>query len=249
MNIIADMWRYAEAIGHPNMVNDPLFKDAVKFIPLSSKIDGAFIAEFKDRIIICFQGTKNKDAWKSDFDPFPMSEGMIHQGFYDGWAFFKPIIDVYFQNLLGTSGTDFSSCTKKVYFTGHSRGGTLSPLGARHLAKNRNLPCYCITFGGAAHGTAEYREQFNMLPIFCTRVVNAWDIVPTSKIIGTVFKHIGNLEWLNTRGTGWHKWFQFMRVRDHFYSEYTKTIMQYCKSKGDTEGVEAMKIVLKRAKP
>jgi hypothetical protein len=248
MNIIAKCWIFSEAINH-DVKTDPLFK-GVKYIETFTTIlDQIYIAEFEDEIIICGHGTLNNKAWLSDFTPFPLGEGEIHQGFYDGWAHMKPYVDNYFRTLLGTSGDDFSSCTKKVYFTGHSRGSVMATLGARHLAKNRNLKSYNINFGCPAMFTEKGREEYNFLPIWTTRVVNAWDIVPNSHLIDIAFKHVGNLEHINTNGTGWHDWFQWRRVMDHFYSEYTKSLINYCKDKKDQEGVDALKETLKRARP
>ena len=54
---------------------------------------------------------------------------MIHNGFYDAiQPFIKPIYDY------------LNHCKdKKVYYTGHSRGGALSQLAAYILAKKYNI--------------------------------------------------------------------------------------------------------------
>lgn len=249
MNILAKMWQMSEAINH-NIIDDPLFQGTKYLQTFKTELDEIYIAEFLNEIIICGHGTLNNKAWLLDFTPFPLQENhTIHDRFYAGFAALKPSVDNYFKMLLNTSGNDFSSCTKKVYCTGHSRGSTNATLIARHLAKNRNLKCYNINFGCPAMFTDAGREEYNLLPIWTTRVVNAWDIVPTSHIINIAFHHVDNLQHINTVGTGWHDWFQWRRVMDHFYSEYTKSLIKYCKNKKDDEGVLALQETLKRAKP
>lgn len=182
-------WKHSDlAYSSPtSKKNNPLLKEAEEFVPFANNIDYGYIAIYEDHIIISFKGTNNLKGWISNFNVFPLEKdeylkknlkegkwgkGIIHDGFYEAWKFFKPcitrLIDKYHIN----------STDKDIYITGHSRGGALAELCARHLAKNLGIKCSCVTFGAPSVGIKEYRDQFRSLPINGTRVINGWDIVP-----------------------------------------------------------------------
>jgi predicted lipase len=236
MNIIADMWRYAVAVSHDNKhVLGDIFSNSI-YVPMSNKSDSAFMLEFDDRVIIAFSGTKNLSAWMSNVDVYPLrsdflitdghyGKGTIAGGFYTGWSAFKNAVTNNIRN---------NCYDKPIYCTGHSRGGTLAILCARHIAKNIHLPCSCIAFGSPAPGNKICRDEIDMLPINLTRVVNGYDIVTTTppSILG--FKHPGKLHWLPVPKI--NKYLQHRRIKNHYYSSYTKAIMKYCREKGDRYG-------------
>jgi hypothetical protein len=175
MKTIPKAWLYSEVCCHQPNGAEEEFRGA-SFYRLNSKEDSGYIAFFDDEIIIGFSGTKNILAWASNFDPFPLGNGMIHDGFYKAWSIFKSDVDRIFRNHFKISGDDFSSIQHKILCTGHSRGGAIATLCARHLAKNRGLKVSNVSFGNPAQGNKAYREQFAHLPIFSTRVVNGVDM-------------------------------------------------------------------------
>jgi len=252
MNLLPEMWTYAEYISHrfrylnaTGKLYDPLVEEVFLYIPFFNNEDFAVVMEKKDKIIIAFSGTKNCRAWISNFDPYPLGEGMIHDGFYTAWSYFKDAFDRYFRDNFDVETKNFSGIKKDIWITGHSRGGALASLCARHFAKNRHKTVACMTFGAPAQGTCEYVDQYKELFLDHTRVINGYDIVPEMPSRNLGFYHQMSL--IHLPQPRWHKWFH--KVRDHFYSNYTKAIMMRCISWGDTEGVKQMKRVLKRAKP
>ncbi len=257
MNIIIDMWRFAELCSHDDQgsfIKDHLLSmdKYVIFTPMKNDTDYGYIAEFEDRIIICFRGTSGLEAWLTDFKPYPLdsdnqcSRGYIHDGFYDAWANFKPVIDQYFRDSLGLSSSDFSLCSKQVFITGHSRGGALASLCARHFAKNRKLSVRLVSFGSPAQGTEQYQIECDSLPIQHSRIVNHRDIVPTLPPHALGFRHWGALNLMNYEI---HYDFNPLivdSVYDHAYSRYTDSLISYCKARGNKEELVLMQEVRKR---
>ena len=250
MNKIAEMWQWAELVCHEPKELDPKY-GVLNFTPMNNKDDYGFIAEFSDKILFAFRGTKGKlEPWIQNFDPYPLKDdgkvayikdtlkgglwgdGMIHDGFYTAWSFFKDPVTQYLKAM---------NEKKDIYCTGHSRGGALSTLCSRHIAKNLGMPCSCISYGAPSQGIAAYRDQYNLLPIYHTRVVNGYDIVPNLPPYDLGFRHVGIL--MNLSQPAWHKWFH--RIRDHFYTSYTKAIKKYSLGKGDKEAVALMDQVLR----
>jgi hypothetical protein len=245
MNIIAKMWLYSEACSkEPEVLPDYLDGKKCIYIPMKNKLDYGYIAEYEDKIVICYRGTGKKiAAWISDFDAYPLQEhGMIHDGFYEAWSAFKPVIDAYIKASFKINGNDFSSVNKPVFITGHSRGGNVGTLCARHLAKNRNLKCILVSFGTPAQGKQNYVDQLNSLPINHTRVVNDKDIVPLMPPYHLGFRHGGNL--VKIGETNEDKFELFERIKDHYYSSYTKSLIEYSKSKSDNEAVDILNEIL-----
>lgn len=254
MKIIPNMWQYAEAICHDDMVNDPLFKKAINFIPLINDLDSCYLAEFEDKLIICFAGTKNLEAWISDFTTYPLKDecfihkhdGKICHGFYEGWIAYKDIIFDYIRRM--------SIPRKPIFCTGHSRGGVLACICAGAIAEDLGYPVSCISFGSPAPGNKAYRDKYDLLSVNYTRVVHSLDIVTTVPPDALGFKQPGKLFKLDESVYSWiPEWVRKLmlrtRVIDHYWSAYTKALINYCKKEKDEDGLEAMKEVLKRAKP
>jgi predicted lipase len=237
MKMIQDLWRYAKlATSEPQnkdefiSLNSDLSDNLIEFIPMENFLDYGYIAEYENRIVFCYRGTKGKiQAWLSDFDAYPLQydgspvlqsgrwgEGCIHDGFYTGWSYFKPIITDYVKVLKK------NKIKKELLCTGHSRGGALSTLCARHIAKNLKLSCSNISFGAPAQGTKQYRDEYNKLPIDSTYVINGYDIVPTMPPKQFGFRHVGKPFLLSQ--PIWHKW--FCKISDHYYSSYEKKIKE-----------------------
>lgn len=223
MSIIKDMWGYAD-IGYKEPLNKKqlvsLSKDKYniqepdKYQYRLDKTDFAFIAEDSHHIIISFRGTDNFKGWLSDFDVYPLQElKMIHQGFYDSWSFFKPWIDKYIESYNG----------KDLFIIGHSRGAAFAVLCARHLAKNRNIKgSSCIVYGCPRIGTKEFRDQFNKLPIDCTRITNGFDLVTRIPTHLMGFRHVGKN--IRLKQPLFHKW--FLKIFDHLPKNYKKSLQK-----------------------
>jgi len=202
-------------------------------VPIDSTEDFAYVAIYDKYVIISFQGTVGDiTPWLSNMDPYPLKaeeyngkylrngkwgKGMIHDGFYTTWKFFKLEID----RIIKEYG--ITSKKYKIITCGHSRGGALAELCSRHLAKNKMMPNSCFTFGCPRVGNKEYRDQFRMLPINGTRVVNGWDIVAMvpPKVLG--FKHgCANLIW--NKKAWWMRFIPHIKISDHLTKNYDKFI-------------------------
>lgn len=237
--LIPYTWKHADlSYDHPKIKTQfKLLSRAKEYVYFENKMDFAYAAIYKDHIIFAFKGTSNIEGWISNLDPYPLKSdeyskkylkngkwgsGCIHDGFYTSWKFFKScinkVIETYHINPKET----------KVICCGHSRGGALAELCARHLAKNLNIQNSCFTFGAPAVGTKRYRDQFRMLPVNGTRVVNGRDIVPTlpPKIIG--FRHgCPNKIWF--RSSWWRRFIPRISIKDHL--SYGKVIIKRFKKR------------------
>ncbi|MBN1604716.1 MAG: lipase family protein [Chitinispirillaceae bacterium] len=256
MNIIAQMWLHAEMCSHTPNGSEELFADSI-FIPMENSLDFGYYAEYDNRIIICFQGTKNPAAWVSDFDVYPLrsdyhisdgywGKGTICDGFYTGWSAFKPVITSLIRNSDPIKNKEGKWGYKPIFNAGHSRGGTLSILSARHIAKNLNIPCSCVASGSPAPGNKELRDEIDGLPINLTRVVKGYDIVTTLPPKSFGFRQPGKLLWLPAKKIT--RVFKFIRIKHHFYSEYTKSLIDYCVKSGDDHGYQEMLKILPNVK-
>jgi hypothetical protein len=257
MNIITDMWQYAEAAVHEDKcVEFEPIKNAACFFHAKTDLSYSYIAQFPKRAIISFRGTKNNiESWIKNFSALPLvgdkqinhfksslihtttnQPGIIHNGFYSIWEQSKKMVDDFISSI---QPQKFSIEGYKIIVTGMSQGGAIATICARHLAKNRNIVPDLVTFGAPAQGTKEYVHQVNSLLTTHYRIVDGYDIVPTLPPEIAGFLHSGcKVELLVP---WWHKY--FYRIRDHFYSSYTKGLLKRFKNPEDQE---ALKEVLKR---
>lgn len=221
MEILRDLWGYANiAYQEPTSAGQLVslskkrynIQEPNKFIQTSNKTDYVFIAEYSHRIIMSFRGTDNFKEWLSDFDIYPLQElKTIHQGFYDGWIFFKTIIDKYIKSYDG----------RPLFTTGHSRGAALAVLCARHLAKNREVSGLSnIVYGCPRIGDKKFRDEYNKLPIDTTRVENGYDIIIGAPSYRLGFRHVGKDCWLQK--PRYHRW--FLKAYDHLPINYEKSL-------------------------
>jgi len=233
-NIIPYMWEHSKLsyLQPTNSSKYFLINNTEEFYFFRNKVDFAYFAIYQDHIVISFEGTKNIKGWISNFDPYPLNgdeynkkylkngrwgRGTIHDGFYTSWSFFKPCIN----KIIETYHLD--SKDKLIFISGHSRGGALAELCSRHLAKNLKIENSCITFAAPACGTKKYRDQFRLLPINGTRIINGWDIVPDLPPKSFGFRHgCSNKIWI--KKIFWKKWMPWLRIKDHYLSSYDKAI-------------------------
>jgi triacylglycerol lipase len=219
---VFDLWVWAELAYHPEEV-----EKLQNANPMAFKGDFGFSITDEDCSIISFQGTgtmlksdtvgKIRD-WVSNLNAFPSmplleSCGMtIHAGFYEGWAMFKTNIDAFVSAVKG----------KPIFVTGHSRGGALAALCARHIAKNLGVPCSCVTYGAPAQGGKMYRNEYNLLPVDLTNVIHGYDIVPKFPPEAIGYRHAGKTYWLQE--PLYHRLFK--GIRDHLPQSYRQWLQK-----------------------
>lgn len=276
MNAIVTAWQYAELASHEPKSPDSsyLLEDSLDVTPMENNEDSGYVAEFPDRIVISFRGTKNLLAWITDFMAFPLrwentlkntktgAQGTIHNEFYEAWSYFKPVIENYLMayataykdkasdtwKAMNISKKDMSKIWKglklpPIYVYGHSRGGALAALCARHIAKNLGIPCSCIMFGAPMQGNKVYRDEFNLLPINCTDVIHGYEFTWNLPPDWSGFRRVGRF--LHLPEPKWHK--VFRKIRDHYPTHTTEALIQYVKE--DPLAVRALERVLEQAHP
>ncbi len=232
-NPIPYTWKHSELVYDKpkTKIKHSLIENA-EFIHFENKMDFAYAAIYEDRVVFSFKGTDNIKGWISNLDPYPLNgdeygkkylkdgkwgRGSIHDGFYKSWSFFKPCINKIIESY------HINPKEKIIICTGHSRGGALAELCARHLAKNLGIECSCVTFAAPACGTKKYRDQFRLLPVNGTRIVNGWDIVPTLPPKSMGFKH-GSANKIWIKKVFWKKFLPWVRISDHYQKSYSKAV-------------------------
>ena len=229
-NILPYIWKHSRLVYNcpKNVDKNSLIMNAEEYIFFENKIDFAYVAIYNDHVVISFKGTDNIKGWISNIDPYPLKSdeynnkylkdgrwgrGSIHDGFYTSWKFFKSCINKVIEAYhINPKELNIITC-------GHSRGGALAELCARHLAKNLGMECSCITFGAPAVGTKRYRDQFRMLTINGTRVVNGWDLVPDLPPSSFGFKHgCANKVWM--KKALWKRCIPWIRINDNYQNSY-----------------------------
>ena len=255
---------------HPSSTDRKKFTEldnSLDFFKLENNEDYAFVANFNEEIIVSFAGTKNLRAFISDFDPYPLRDdfkneiakaislykatggdyyssvtsgllkedpkwgrGTIHDGFYTAWTNFKQPIREYLAQYPD----------KSVYFVGHSRGGSIAPLGARDQAKNAGRSCSCIAFGAPRVFTKDGRDQMNALAVNYTNVHHGYEFTKFLPPRCLSFRHAGRFLWLEEPFI--HRLFH--KIRDHYYSTTTQAIMKLMKQKDDSESYDYLKSVV-----
>lgn len=217
---VFDLWKYARAAYTPSVVRQFQNSNEMAFGD-----DYGYSVVCETHVVVSFQGTgtlvgndtagKVRD-WVSNLSALPDAdvrkrEGLtIHDGFYEGWVQFKASIDALLE----------VARDKAWFITGHSRGGALAALCARHIAKNRGKACSCVTYCAPAQGCRDYRNEMNTLPIDLTNVVHGADIVPSMppRVLG--YRHAGKVyEW---REKWWHYVVPSFKIRDHLPSSLDK---------------------------
>ena len=131
----------------------------------------AFLAtRSTDKIaVLAFRGTE-ADSWKDvktdiKFRFYKGEHGAkMHRGFRDAYQKIKDQVK---------SAVDQHTQDNTLYITGHSLGGALAIIAAKHLERDALAACY--TFGSPRVGNEEFAEEIRA-PIY--RIVNAADGVP-----------------------------------------------------------------------
>lgn len=253
MNIIADMWRYAELCSHnkedfgdDDGDNFDFIKDTIKvqsprslFLQMENSIEYCYIVDEPHRVLIVFRGTDGGKAWLNNFNIIPLVNGYMHKGFYDLIQYFGPEIK---KCLVAIYGKELKQ-TKPLFITGHSLGGIMSQYCAKYLFEKLKLISTCVNFGSPVGGTKQWAIEMNKIPVKNIRVVNGYDQV-TEILDDTIGGHAGEL--LRLHQPKWHKLFNWRKLLDHSYKNYTKALIKYSKSLGDSEAVKELEKVKRR---
>lgn len=245
MRIIPDMWRFAEICAREPKTESDVEKSPGNllrptiFFSMNNDTDYGYYAEYKERIIIAIEGTgtgkeKGLNAWLSNLNAVPAVNG-VHKSFLE--------YAEYFYNPL--KGLLDQAEGKPLYFTGHSRGGSLVKVLAMLFAERKGLSSSVITFGAPTPFLKEGRDRFNKLPIDLLNVIHGYEFTQYVPPYDVGFRYAGRREWLPEPRI--HR--IFYRIRDHFPSRTTGAILKWCRAHNDPAGVHAMARVLTVAQP
>lgn len=141
-----------------------------------------FVADSGEEIVIVFRGTSDVADWITNVDAtlWPGYGGGVHRGF-------ATLADQVWPTVL-TLMRDSSKEGRRVWATGHSRGGALATLTARRL-QSAGIPVGVCTFGAPRVGDSDFVQNFR--PRVHYRVENFRDPVP--------FLPLRGYDWTGTR--------------------------------------------------
>jgi len=219
MKPIVDLFRFCEISYDEPIGKESLFDGCLYFRVIDSVNDYCYIAEFDEYTVVCFRGTDGDiGAWVNNFDVIKLERGKFHNGFYDSYKLMEKEIEMCLKR------TDL---TKKLYVVGHSRGGALACMCSYWLIKRAvKKELCCFAYGMPAQGNKEYRNEFNLMPIDCTCVVNGYDMVPNLPPKQLGFRHVGKTYWLSQ--PIWHK--LFCKIKDHLPKSYSERLKNWNRS-------------------
>ena len=170
-------------------------------------------------LIIAFDGSNDLKDWVSNFRAGRYDDE--HKGFFDSFDKFKKALAGILTQL---------PRPRQVIFTGHSRGGALATLAAKHFTEVRTIKrCSCITFGAPKVGDREFRNDYNLLPIDHTGYRNGWDIVTYLPPSVTGYRHVGKI--IRLKRPWYRKLLLSFRIADHLTGSYDKQLKKLFKNK------------------
>lgn len=191
---------YPQAIGDPEWIVAPVSIERdliVRGQVVEGRIDGALVGRIAEGVVIAFRGTLAPTvanitaATRSFFDwandgwcvaaPNGHYAGRVHEGFagsvdrlWDDHATYGPGIGSLVNQRLAEDGP------KRLFVTGHSKGGALANLGA--LRARRTWPDLpppkVLTIAAARAGDQGFADAYAAAGIDCLAYEAAFDLVP-----------------------------------------------------------------------
>lgn len=156
-----------------------------------SNIQGSVVFD-QDSIWIVFRGTDEVKDWLVNLDmaklPGPGRGEEVHRGFEESFQLVSSeIVDIL-------TSANLTTKRKQIFITGHSLGGAIATVCARHLFHTPRPKL--ITFGSPRVGNSDF---ICAIPGKHVRVVNSADPV-TQVPAGLRFDHGGREIWFNQEG-------------------------------------------------
>jgi predicted lipase len=149
---------------------------------ISQGVNSCLVGRTIDGIVVAFRGTQagNMLEWLQNAAVFLQTvksvPGSIHAGFYQA---VKNMYEPVKQSILQMMKDSLSYRPKKIYLTGHSKGGSMASLTAVMMQQDHEIPNahYVCSFGASRVGDSAFRTHFNRT-INQTTYENSLDIVP-----------------------------------------------------------------------
>lgn len=164
------------------------------------------IGEYKDYIVVAFQGSRGKQDWKDNLKFFMIFVGYyltkkiwLHKGFNSQFLEANPSIRRWIVERIK------STTHKKIIFTGHSLGGIIATFCAAFMFDvfdMQFLSKECYTFGSPRGGNSVFVSLFNSRVAKSIRVILKGDPVGRVPFALPTLKHIANWIrplWMNCR--------------------------------------------------
>jgi hypothetical protein len=166
-------------------------RDVIKrraFAEGSESINAVLVELTPDAVILAFRGTLppgNKERpeavlsdWgedlKAELRSDPAISGQVHEGFDTA---IRSTLDELLKTLKEWK-SEGALRGKKIYITGHSKGGAMAAIGALLLSDQQFRPDAVYTFAAPRAGDARFKEGFDAQHINTWRYENRYDIVP-----------------------------------------------------------------------
>lgn len=233
MDILKDMWRYANACYHEPRQPDFLYSgECHKYHTFEDDTDFCLVSEEKKRIVVAIRGSDSKGgnfrAWISNLQGLDRINDTIDPGIHDGFGalgrkWIKTILDIVAGN------------TRDIYLTGHSRGAAgvgclaLFLIRSKELSPGRKVSV--LGFGTPNYCSKEVRNEINFTKINYTNINTTHDIV--SKIPPHPIMYRPGKEY--ELQTNWFLPFPPIPplavargIRDHLPETYIKLIKKRC---------------------
>ena len=146
---------------------------------ISRGVNSVLIGKNLDGVIVAFRGTQTSNPldWIQNagllLRAFPDMPGRVHSGFYYAMKSLLKVVIYEVKEMLKTSSV------KKIYFTGHSKGGALASLSAIMFQLDPSLPnvTSVTTFASVKFADSEFRNMYDAV-INQTSFENYLDIIP-----------------------------------------------------------------------
>lgn len=178
--------------GHAAIVASPHLADArlinnVQLQQITTGIDSVLVGQTDFGVVVAFRGTQPPTFnppeaaissvldWLNDADlvlkDVLYSAGKVHDGF-------RRSLDTLWDNGLLAAVQNAAGGGRRVFVTGHSKGGALAALGARRLKAAGMMPAGVITFGAPRVGDEVFANAYDV------EIPNHWrfehqdDVVP-----------------------------------------------------------------------
>lgn len=150
------------------------------------EINACLIGSNPDGVILAFRGTLPPGGpdheqivldWFNDFHAelisVPHLPGRVHAGFWQS-------LDSLWTSLLAELMTRLNAggAVRKLYITGHSKGGGMAPIAAMRLALEEGIISTVRTFAAPHSGDEDFASTYNAKITDSTRYEFADDIVP-----------------------------------------------------------------------
>lgn len=130
----------------------------------------AILSKTNDATYVAFRGSSSAADFKDVFNvkPCKTDYGIVHSGFLDQY---KSLMDMLHQHLLAERPS-------RIYFTGHSLGGSVAMISALMMHNELNAQTHCITYGAPTTADEEFLENVGRVCTSFTCVETKNDVVP-----------------------------------------------------------------------